>query len=136
MAAGNPIFSANPTNFANRQPVPQVTGMAPPTAPINALAQPQCNLLWVGSKEEVLNYPAAPNETLYFGCSGDDPIMWVRETDASGRIKNPLHVLRYTIEEDAFGPEAQFVTKSEHQELFNLVSAMNAKLDKLDELLK
>jgi hypothetical protein len=133
MAATNSIFSANPTNFANRQPVPQAPNLS---APINALAQPQCNLIWVNSKDEVLNHPAAPNETLYFGFSGDDPVMWIRETDGTGRIKNPLHKLRYSVEEDAFGPEAQFVTKAEHKELFDLVAKMNEKLDKLDELLK
>lgn len=137
--AGNPIFSAAPKNFAATPPV------ANPVAPIissaaSAMAGPQCNLIWAANKEEVLNYPTTPNETLYFGCPGDDPIMWVRETDANGNIKNPLHKLTYTVEEEAFGPEAQFVTKEEHQKLYDLVTSVNDKLDafnqKIEELLK
>ena len=127
--ASNPIFSANATNFAARPIPPVVPQPAPVQSP--AMSMPQCNLIWVGSKDEVLNHPATPNETLYFGFSGDEPIMWVRETDVNGRIKNPLHKLRYSIEEDAFGPEAQFVTKEEHQKLYDLVNSVSQKLDEL-----
>lgn len=98
---GNSIFSANNTGFMSR----------PVTQPISTIAPPQCNLIWVNNKDEVLNHPTSANETLYFGCRADEPVMWVRETDANGRIRNPLHKLRYTVEEDPFGPEAQFVTK-------------------------
>lgn len=127
--ANNPIFSANATNFAARPIPPVVSQPAPVQSP--AMSMPQCNLIWVDSKDAVLNHPATPNETLYFGFAGDEPIMWVRETDANGRIKNPLHKLRYSIEEDAFGPEAQFVTKEEHQKLYDLVNSVSQKLDEL-----
>lgn len=137
--AGNTIFSAAPKNFAATPPVTN------PVAPIissaaSAMAGPQCNLLWAANVDEVLSHPTTPNETLYFGCPGDDPIMWVRETDATGKIKNPLHKLTYTVEEEPFGPEAQFVTKEEHQKLYDLVTSVNDKLDafnqKIEELLK
>lgn len=118
MPAGN-IFSANPTNFVGRVN-PQ---------PANVIAQPQCNLIWVANKEAVLAHPTSPNETLYFGCTGDEQVMWVRETDANGNIKNPLHKLVYTAEEDPFGPEAQFVTKEEFQKLYDVVVGMSGKLD-------
>ena len=137
--AGNPIFSAAPKNFVATPPVTN------PVAPIissaaSAMAGPQCNLLWAANVDEVLSHPTTPNETLYFGCSGDDPIIWVRETDANGKIKNPLHKLSYSISEEAFGPEAQFVTKEEHQKLYDLVNSVNQKLDsfnsRIEELLK
>lgn len=128
--ANTNIFSANPTNFAGRvNPQPNVV-----SAMQNAI--PQCNLIWVSGKDEVLSHPKSPNETLYFGSSGDDPIIWVRETDANGEIKNPLHKLVYTVEEEPFGPEAQFVTKEEHRQLFDKVNEMSASLEKLVELLK
>lgn len=129
MAATN-IFSANPTNFAGR-----ITPQPSAPAAVSSL-MPQCNLFWAATKDEVLSHPKSPNETLYFGCSGDEPIIWVRETDANGEIKNPLHVLRYTTEEEVFGPEAQFVTKEEHKQLFDKVNEMSESLNKLIELLK
>lgn len=128
---GSSIFSINNTNFANRITPPVV---APPTQP--SVMLPQCNLIWKTNVEEVLGHPKAPNETLYFGCSGDDPVIWVRETDGNGQIKNPLHKLTYTVEEVPFGPEAQFVTKAEHQQLFDLVQSVSQKLDKFEELFK
>ena len=99
------------------------------TTPAKAV-QPQCNLYWVNSQEDVLNHPTSPNEQLYFG-DRNEPVIYVRETDSNGVIKNPLHVLKYSMEDVAFGPEANFVTKEEHQKLYDLVSQMNEKLEKL-----
>lgn len=99
------------------------------TTPAKAI-QPQCNLYWVNSQEDVLNHPTSPNEQLYFG-DRNEPVIYVRETDSNSVIKNPLHVLKYSMEDVAFGPEANFVTKEEHQKLYDLVSQMNEKLEKL-----
>lgn len=135
MPASN-IFSANSTSFLNRS-VPTSSAQPMQVAPGSVpMAMPQCNLIWVKDQEEVLNYVKAPNEVLYFGSMADDSIMWVRETDANGNIKNPIHLIHCTIEEVPFGPEAQFVTKGEHKELFDLVKQMSEKLDKFEELLK
>ncbi|MBO6254494.1 MAG: hypothetical protein J6O49_12730, partial [Bacteroidaceae bacterium] len=67
-----------------------------------------------------------------------NPVIYRRETDVNGNIKNPLHALHYTVEEVPFGPEAQFVTKDEHKQLYDLVEklagtvdGMNSKLEKL-----
>ena len=98
----------------------------------NAQAGPQSNVQFVKDMNEVLNYPTTPNEHMYFSETGSCT-MWLRETDSKGQIKNPLKKLPYTIEEVAFGPEANFVTKQEHQQLYDLVSSMNTSLNKLLE---
>lgn len=99
---------------------------------------PQCNLIWVDDEEGVLNHPAAPNEQLYFG-SRKEQVMYVRETDPNGKIKNPLHKLYYRSEDLPFGPEANFVTKDEHKQLYDLVEKMSQQLaeqnSKLEQLL-
>lgn len=92
--------------------------------------QPQCNIIWINNMDDVLNHPTTPNSNLYFA-ERNDPIIWVRETDANGKIKNPLKRLSYSVEDVPFGPEANFVTKDEHQKLYSLVEDMNKKLEKL-----
>lgn len=97
-------------------------------------SQPQSNVIYVDGMQDVLNHPAGPNEHLYFP-EKNPGIIWVRETDAKGQIKNPLIKLTYTSEEVAFGPEANFVTKQEFEKLFELVQSTNGTINKLmDEL--
>lgn len=104
---------------------------------ISAAAGPKCNIVWVESIDEVLAHPTSPSEEMYFQ-DKNNPIIYRRETDANGNIKNPIHALRYTVEEVPFGPEAQFVTKDEHKQLYDLVEklagtveGMNSKLEQL-----
>lgn len=92
--------------------------------------QPQCNIIWINNMDDVLNHPTTPNSNLYFA-ERNDSVMWARETDANGKIKNPLKRLSYSVEDVPFGPEANFVTKDEHQKLYSLVEDMNKKLEKL-----
>lgn len=92
--------------------------------------QMQTNLIWVHGMEEVLNHPASPNTQLYF-METDRPVIWMRETDAKGNIRNPIHRMEYSSEDVPFGPEANFVTKEEHQKLYNLVSEMSEKISEL-----
>ncbi len=120
MPAVNPIASPQPMN-----PV------------ISAAAGPKCNIVWVESIDEVLAHPTSPSEEMYFQ-DKNNPIIYRRETDANGNIKNPIHALHYTVEEVPFGPEAQFVTKDEHKQLYDLVEklagtveGMNSKLEQL-----
>lgn len=131
MSTNGPIFSAAPVNFLERQnsnnfanPLTNMAG----ANPVPTQSQPQCNLFWKDSVDAVLDHPRSPNETLYFGHTSE-PIIYVRETDANGQIKNPLHALHYTVEEVPFGQEAKFVTKAEHQQLYDLVASMNKKLE-------
>ncbi len=91
---------------------------------------PQCNIIWINNMDDVLNHPTTPNSNLYFA-ERNDSVMWVRETDTNGTIKNPLKRLPYSVEDVPFGPEANFVTKDEHQKLYSLVEDMNKKLEKL-----
>ena len=104
----------------------------------DAIAGPKCNLIWVDAIDKILAHPTSPDEHLYFG-DKNEQIIYLRETDASGKIKNPLKALHYTIEEIPFGPEAQFVTKDEHKQLFDLVSKLSQNVDsmngKLEQLL-
>lgn len=95
-------------------------------------SQPQSNVIYVGNMQDVLNHPTAPNEHLYFP-ETDSNIIWVRDTNAKGEIKNPLMKLTYTMEEVPFGPEANFVTKQEFEKLFNLVLSTNGTVNKLME---
>lgn len=120
--------------------IPQVsTAVNPqPINPVlNMAAGPKCNIVWVESIDEVLSHPTSPSEEMYFQ-DKNNPIIYRRETDANGNIKNPIHALRYTVEEMPFGPEAQFVTKDEHKQLYDLVEklagtveGMNSKLEQL-----
>lgn len=144
-------FGINPVapNFTTPTIAPAVLPTAAPIQPIgtqsnsiqqqtmDAAAGPKCNIVWISTIDEILAHPTSPNEQLYFG-SKDDQIIYVRETDAQGKIKNPLKALHYTVEEVPFGPEAQFVTKDEHKQLYELVErlaqnvdSMNGKLEKL-----
>ena len=123
-------FSSLPT--VNPVPNPQ-----PINPIISAAAGPKCNIVWVESMDEVLSHPTSPNEEMYFQ-DNNNPIIYRRETDANGNIKNPIHALHYTVEEVPFGPEAQFVTKDEHKQLYDLVEklagtvdGMNSKLEQL-----
>lgn len=120
--------------------LPQVNPMpnAQPMNPVmSAAAGPKCNIVWVESMDEVLSYPTSPSEEMYFQ-DNNNPVIYRRETDANGNVKNPIHALHYTVEELPFGPEAQFVTKDEHKQLYDLVEklagtvdGMNNKLEKL-----
>ena len=85
---------------------------------------PNTNVHYVADMQEMLNYPTTPNEHMYFP-ETDSNIIWLRETDGNGQIRNPVR--RLTCEEDEvpFGPEANFVTKEQHQELYNMVAGMN-----------
>lgn len=130
--SNGPIFSAGPVNYLAQQnannfatPIVPPAGTGPVAPPQQ---QPQCNLIWKDSVDAVLDHPRSPNETLYFGHTSE-PIIYVRETDSNGQIKNPLHALHYTVEEVPFGQEAKFVTKAEHQQLYDLVASMNKKLE-------
>lgn len=113
--------------------------MAPqPAQQTNTQPQTKCNAIWLhctfdnGSEipKEVLNYPKGPSEQLYFHDT-DNPIIYMRETDQDGNIKSPIHRMDYTTKDLSFGPEAKFVTKEEHQQLFDLVKQMNDKLEQL-----
>lgn len=94
----------------------------------------QCNVIYVESMQEVLDYPRSPKEHLFFPDKNEN-IIWVRDTDANGEIKNPLTRLEYKTSEVPFGPEANFVTKEEYQQLYDLVNSVYGTINKLmDEL--
>lgn len=121
--------------FQPAVPVAPVTGapLTPTitTAPMNqnngTNVQPpqmQSNVHYVHDMEEMLNFPTGPNEHMYFPEIEGDYI-WLRETDGNGNIKNPVRRLQVGKEEEIpFGPEANFVTKQQHQELYNMVASM------------
>ena len=114
-------------------------GAAMPNLSMNQQAQavssqPQSNVIYVDKMQNVLEHPAGPNEHMYFP-EKETNVIWVRDTDSKGQIKNPLTKLVYTVEEVPFGPEANFVTKQEFQKLFELVRLTNGAVNKLmDEL--
>lgn len=95
----------------------------------------QCNLIWVKSIDELLNHPSSPNEQLYFG-NEDEMVLYVRETDGNGKVKSPIKALHYTIEEILIGPEAQFVTKDEHKQLYDLVEKLSISVSSMDQKLE
>ena len=105
---------------------------------LDAVAGPKCNIVWVENVDEILSHPTSPNEEMYFH-DKNNPIIYRRETDANGNVKNPIHALHYTVEEIPFGPEAQFVTKDEHKQLYELVEKLAGNIDsmngKLEQLL-
>lgn len=106
-----------------------------PTMAMNQQAQavsspPQSNVIYVDGMQNVLEHPAGPNEHLYFP-EKETNVIWVRDTDSKGQIKNPLKKLSYTVEDVAFGPEANFVTKQEFQKLFDIVLSTNGNVNKL-----
>lgn len=92
--------------------------------------QPQCNIIWVDEMKNVLDHPTSPNEQMYFAEKGTN-VIWVRETDGNGQVRNPLKKLVYSVEDVPFGPEANFVTKEEYQKLYDLVSNMSGKIENL-----
>ena len=123
--------------FSTMPQVSTAVNPQPMNPVISAVAGPKCNIVWVESIDEVLAHPTSPSEEMYFQ-DKNNPIIYRRETDANGNIKNPIHALRYTVEEVPFGPEAQFVTKDEHKQLYDLVEklagtvdGMNSKLEQL-----
>lgn len=133
--ANNGTFGPTLTPAAPVTGAPMATGM--PTMPnlggMTQQAPPpvQSNVKYVHNMQEVLNDPATPNEHRWYP-EIDNNVIWIRETDAKGQIKNPLMKITYAdAEEVPFGPEANFVTKQEHQKLYDLVSNMNETLNKL-----
>ena len=132
--------------FGGMQPaVPVAPSVAPgvsgpqngPMVTMNSAPQPvapgnTCNVRYVANMEEMLSIPTTPNEHLYFP-EADTNIIWLRETDGNGQIKNP--VTRLTCQEDQvpFGPEANFVTKQQHQELYDMVAAMAGTMNGMAE---
>ena len=110
------------------------TGALHSTNAVDAAA-PQCNLFWVKDFAELMNHPTSPKEHLYFG-DENEQIIYVRETDANGQIKSPIKALHYTIEEIPIGPEAQFVTKDEHKQLYSLVERLSENIDAMNEKLE
>lgn len=125
-------------------PVLPTTAPSAATASLNNLGStvtsqmqqtPQCNLFWVKNFDAMMAHPTSPNEHLYFG-NEDEPILYVRETDGKGQIKSPVKVLHYTIEEMPIGPEAQFVTKDEHKQLYSLVEKLSGNVDSMNQKLE
>lgn len=133
-----PVPSAGAAKgFSTMPQVSPAVNPQPMNPVLNMAAGPKCNIVWVESINEVLAHPTSPSEEMYFQ-DKNNPIIYRRETDANGNIKNPIHALRYTVEEVPFGPEAQFVTKDEHKQLYDLVEklagtveGMNSKLEQL-----
>lgn len=133
-----PVPSAGAAKgFSTMPAVNPITSPQPMNPVISAAAGPKCNIVWVESIDEVLSHPTSPGEEMYFQ-DKNNPVIYRRETDANGNIKNPIHALHYTVEEVPFGPEAQFVTKDEHKQLYDLVEklagtveGMNSKLEQL-----
>lgn len=133
-----PVPSAGAAKgFSTMPTVTTAPNLQPVNPVISAAAGPKCNIVWVESIDEVLAYPTSPSEEMYFQ-DKNNPVIYRRETDANGNIKNPIRALHYTVEEVPFGPEAQFVTKDEHKQLYDLVEklthtvdGMNGKLEKL-----
>lgn len=117
-------FGAPPNPFASSAPMNPLQTI---TQAVQPAAQPQCNIIWVDGQEDVLKHPTSPNELSYFS-ERNNSVIWVRETDSNGNIKNPLHRLTYTSEEVVFGPESKFVTKEEHEKLYKLVEDMSATI--------
>lgn len=134
----SPVPSAGAAKGFSTLPTVNTAVNPQPMNPVmSAAAGPKCNIVWVESIDEVLSHPTSPSEEMYFH-DKNNPVIYRRETDANGNIKNPIHALRYTVEEVPFGPEAQFVTKDEHKQLYDLVEklagtvdGMNNKLEKL-----
>lgn len=122
-------FSTGNTNFAGRLAAPNPLATMANMASATQASEPQTNMIWVKSMDDVLNHVRTPNETLYF----EDPenqVIYIRETDGNGEIKNPLHGFHYeNIVEFPFGQEAKFVTKAEFQELYDAVNSMSGKFD-------
>ena len=133
-----PVPSAGAAKgFSTMPAVNSITSPQPMNPVISAAAGPKCNIVWVETMDEVLSHPTSPSEEMYFQ-DKNNPVIYRRETDANGNIKNPIHALHYTVEEVPFGPEAQFVTKDEHKQLYDLVEklagtveGMNSKLEQL-----
>ena len=105
------------------------------TVNAGASAVPQCNLIWIKDLDALMAHPASPNEQMYFG-SESEQIIYVRETDGTGKIKSPIKALHYTLEEIPIGPEAQFVTKDEHKQLYSLVEKLAGNVDSMNEKLE
>lgn len=140
MAVNNPfkVQGVGVSPFQQAVPVAPVTPMSGNTvAPTisgpmatnqmpqnNQQPQIQSNVHYVNNMEEMLNFPTGPNEHMYFP-EIDGEYIWLRETDGNGNIKNPVRRLQIGKEEEIpFGPEANFVTKQQHQELYNMVASM------------
>lgn len=116
-------------NFMGFNPiVPKVA------AGVQQAAGPQTNVHYVDSMQAVLDWPTSPNEHFFFPEKNDN-VIWVRDTDGNGQIRNPLKKLVYSVEDVAFGPEANFVTKEEYQQLYELVSDVNYKVARIFESL-
>lgn len=130
MAIGN-----NPLLVPPVLPTPSPVSNIPTTQMAQPQQTPQCNLFWVKNFDAMMAHPTSPNEHLYFG-NEDEPILYVRETDGKGQIKSPVKVLHYTIEEMPIGPEAQFVTKDEHKQLFSLVEKLSGNVDSMNQKLE
>ena len=128
---GPTLLPATPVGAVRPNPVNPAT-MAMNQQAQAVSSQPQTNVIYVHNMQEVLEHPAGPNEHRYFP-ETDSNVIWVRDTDAKGEIKNPLAKLTYTMEEVPFGPEANFVTKQEFQKLFDIVLATNGNVSKLME---
>lgn len=126
-----PVYSTTTPISANNglQNLTQQAGNA------SVAAAPQCNLLWVKDLDALMAHPTASNEHLYFG-NENEQIIYVRETDSNGQIKSPIKALHYTIEEIPIGPEAQFVTKDEHKQLYSLVEKLSGNVESMNQKLE
>lgn len=131
MPAQNPFAQiSTPSYTAPSRTISGISQTPPQEVPNTSPQHPQVqsNAIWIESMDEVLNYPTAPSTQMYF-FDRNNPIIWMRETDNNGNIKNPIHRMTFSAEEVPFGPEAHFVTKEEHQKLFDAVNELNSKID-------
>lgn len=130
--AGPLMNPATPVTAAFPQTTPGVTGQNFGFQGPQQPSPPQSIVRYVENMAEVLEYPAGPKEHNYFPEKNTN-VIWVRDTDDKGQIKNPLRKLTYNMEEVPFGPEANFVTKQEFQQLYEMTQSNNTMLGKLLE---
>lgn len=130
-----PAVPVAPSVTTANPPVPQMAmrSVASNPMPNQQIQQGgSCNVRYVANMEEMLNIPTTPNEHLYFPES-DSNVIWLRETDGNGQIKNPVTRLICQEDQVPFGPEANFVTKQQHQELYDMVAAMAGTMNGMAE---
>lgn len=103
----NPVFSP-PFNLPQGQITPQPTG----------------GIIWVQSEKEAASYPVAPNTAVALWHQ-NEPVVYLKQTDASGRPSIKTYELVEKSEQ-----KAEYASKADFDALCGEVEKLRGMLDK------
>ena len=130
-------FPANYQPFPQTYYQPQVPQQMQQTQQQNSFQNLQSGMLWVGSEQEALSYPVAPNNAVALWDSVK-PVVYIKQADASGKpvlkaydlTEKGLNATTSARSEES-GKATAYATKSEMEAVSREIEAVKEDLKQI-----